>query len=438
MSSDSKSNDNEKTRQKLADCRGVAKPRQQQAAGTQSSNTVPSNCITETNTKILRVGIDSLYLSYQGDLFESKAIRLNELKKLAQSVVGSDVPLAQETIQNHIFEVKDRGRHPFAYVLTDNHYRLEIARLGAKRTPLAHVQISSELLTCRGANFAVDTLTGIVSNIGAVTESPSVSRADLFVDFLPDYPLETITDNDWVTKARDIDRFTVGRVFSGFKIGAGSISARLYNKSLEMQKKPRPYLQQIYQDLGVTLGQQVWRLEFQIRREVLRELSVKSYSDLENALGSLWRYATGQWLRLCVPSETDKTQTRWQTTDFWQQLQQVYWDGDSAIKKREVPKGRPPCDRSLFVNGLSGLSSFMAREGITDPFEGSYAFMQSAKQFHDDREYLTGFDFVGYVSQKVAEKARKFNSFVNSPTDSHIHPADSAVADVYRKLSDGE
>lgn len=411
---------------------------QQPSSGTQSSNTVPSNCITETNTRILRVGIDSLYLSYQGELIESKAIRLNELKKLAQSVVGSDVPLAQETIHNHIFEVKDRGRHPFAYVLTDNHYRLEIARLGAKRTPLAHVQISSELLTCRGANFAVDTLTDIVSNLGAITESPSVSRVDLFVDFLTDYPLKTITDNDWVTKARDIDRFTVGRVFSGFKIGSGSISARLYNKSLEMQKKPRPYLHEIYQDLAVTPEQQVWRLEFQFRREVLRELGVKSYADLANSQGSLWRYATEQWLRLCVPSETDKTQTRWQTTHFWQQLQQVYWDGDLAIKKREVPTGRPPCDRSLFVNGLSGLSSFMAREGITDPFQGSYAFMQSAKQFHDDREYLTGFDFVGYVSQKVAEKARKFNSFVNSPTESHIHPADSAVADAYRKLSDGE
>lgn len=412
---------------------------QQPPSGTQSSNTVPSNCINTSNTKILRVGIDSLYLSYQGELFEDKSIRLNQLKKLAQSNQNTDVPLAQENINGHLFEVKDRGRHPFAYILTDNHYRIEIAKLGAKRTPLVHAQISSELLTSQGATLSVDILTDIVSTLGMVTSSAAVSRADLFVDFLTDYPLASITESEWVTRARDIDRFTVSRVFSGYVIGVGGdISARLYNKTIEMIKKPRPYLQQIYNDLDVLPGQHVWRLEFQFRRESLRQLGITSFQDLNNALGSLWRYATEQWLRLCIPSETDQTQSRWQTVEFWQVLQQVYWDGDSKIQKRAAPLGRAPCDRTLFVNGLSALSSFMAREGITDPIEGPGAFIRTAKQYHDNREYLTGLDFYGYLEQKVSEKARKFNSFKNMPADSNIHPADAAIAEAYRKLSDGE
>ena len=169
------------------------RPQQEHSQGTQSSNTVPSNCINTSQTKILRVGIDSLYLSYQGELFEDKSIRLNQLKKLAQSNQETDVPLAQDNIKGHLFEVKDRGRHPFAFILNDNHYRIEIAKLGAKRTPLAHAQISSELLTCQGAPLAVEVLTDIVSTLGIVTSSANVSRADLFVDFLTDYPLSSIT-----------------------------------------------------------------------------------------------------------------------------------------------------------------------------------------------------------------------------------------------------
>ncbi len=49
--------------------------------GTPSSNTVPSNCNNQYKTKILRNGIDSLYLSYQGELSQEGSIKLTELKK---------------------------------------------------------------------------------------------------------------------------------------------------------------------------------------------------------------------------------------------------------------------------------------------------------------------------------------------------------------------
>ena len=53
--------------------------------GAPSSNTAPSNCNDGTNTRILRVGVDSLYLSYPGELSQESAVRLNTLKDLAQS-----------------------------------------------------------------------------------------------------------------------------------------------------------------------------------------------------------------------------------------------------------------------------------------------------------------------------------------------------------------
>jgi len=407
--------------------------------GTQSSNTVPSTSINTYNTKILRTGIDSLYLSYQGDLSEESSIRLTELKKLAQSNDPNTVSLAQIALNNHIFEVKDRGRHPFAFILNDNWYRIEIAKLGAIRTPLAHVQVMSELLTEYGVDSSVSDLNDIIHKLGIVTASPAVSRLDLCVDFVTDYPLAEVVDADWVTRAKDMDRYTVQRAFSGWVIGVGgNLSARLYNKTLEMTKRPRPYLEQIHRECGWDGYSDVWRLEFQFRRESLRELGIISFNSLKESLAGLWQYASTDWLRLTLPNQSDNTQSRWPTACVWDVLQHAHWSGDDAISRVPVEKGRPPSDRSLFINGISGLTSFMAREGYSDPIEGVHKYIQSAKQFHDDREYMTGYDFHGYIGQKVALKVKGYNTYLNMPVEQTIHPSDKAVADEYRKQSDGE
>lgn len=406
--------------------------------GTQSSNTVPSNCINETNTKILRSGIDSLYLSYPGELSAESSVRLTELKKLAQSNEQGSVALAQYIANGHVFDVRDRGRHPFAFILNDNWYRIELARLGAKRAPLAHVQISSELLTLKSTENAVDELTSIIEILGLLAGEPNTSRVDLCVDFVTDYPLETIVDMDWVTKAKDMDRYSVQRQFSGWVIGRGRISARLYNKTLEMKKKPRPYLEDLWNESGWDGVQSVWRLEFQIRRDCLRELGVITFASLMQNLSGLWNYATNNWLRLALPNQNDKTQTRWPTAPVWEVLQGADWDGNDSLSRKPPDKGRPPSRHYLFHNGLSAFHSFMAMHGIGDPSEGARAFHQAAKEYHDDREHITGLDFYGYVAQKVALKVKAYNTYKNLPPENDVHPADQAVANAYRKERDGE
>lgn len=119
-------------------------------------------------------------------------------------------------------------------------------------------------------------------------------------------------------------------------------------------------------------------------------------------------------------------------------LQAADWRGNKILKRVDVEKGRPPNDRSLFINGLGGITSFMAREGITDPIEGPNAYLQAARHYHDNREHITGTDFFGYLNEKVKAKARGFNSFQVMPEETDIHPSDKAVSEKYRKLSDGE
>ena len=195
------------------------------SSGAPPSNTAPANSLPGRITKVLRTGIDSLYLSYTGTLSTESAIRLDKLKELAQSDNPAQVALAQYQVGDHLFEVKDRGSRLFAYVLADHWYRINVASSKAKALPLATAQIASELLTLQGPLPAESVLRGVVDTLGQVNGVPGVSRVDLCVDFVTDYPLHLIRDEDWISRAKTIDRYTVNRQFSGFSIGGGGALA---------------------------------------------------------------------------------------------------------------------------------------------------------------------------------------------------------------------
>lgn len=419
--------------------RVLARPVADFDQGTESSNTVPSTSIQEGSTYLLRASIDSLYVTYQGELSDLMSSRLTQLKTFAQSQLDSTSALSQITLGKTLFEVGGSGRHPFAYILSNAHYRLEIAKLGAKHTPMVHCKIASELLSCVPLDSIIQDLHDIVGSLGTVTGATNISRADLCVDFVTGYPLAGIQNNEWVTKARNFASHISDRQFSGFSIAAGAaLSARLYSKTLEMKKNPRPYLEELWRFLGWDGTSEVWRLEFQFRRQALRDLSVVTYADLMTSLRGLWQYSTEKWLRHTIPSDTDGTQSRWPLSSFWEAIQTADWQGEKHLERVNLDFSRAPSDQFLFVNGLSPLTSFMARDGYIDAGEAVLAFFQAAQDFHNENSHETGVDFENYICAKLAQKRKAYNTARNHPQGGGVHPDDKLVANEYRKQSDGD
>jgi hypothetical protein len=317
---------------------------------------------------------------------------------------------------------------------------------------MAYCKIASSLLTSNGHEFAVKALDKIITAIGSPEGHPNVSRIDVCVDFTTDTPLDQLTEHEFVTKARSSSRHIVSRQFSGFSFSAGSpTSARLYNKSLEIQSKknPRPDLELLWRQNGWDGIQDVWRLEFQLRRETLAAFELTSYRRAVAALPSLWAYATQQWLRHTCPSSSDSTQSRWPTSPFWEAIQNADWyQGDCRqLSRVYLDSGRTPSDFYLFVNGLSPITSFAARHGYTNAEDAAKAFFAEARKFHDERASESNrsgrqkgldVDFEEYFRQKADNKRRAYNTFLNRPLDDGVHPAEKAVAREYRKRSDGE
>lgn len=404
--------------------------------GAPPCNTAPANSI---EPQILRVAIDSLYVSFHGVLSDDMQKQLLGLKRLAQSEERSEQPKAQIKIEDHLFEVMDKGARRFAYVLVNNWFRISIPSSADSSLPMAFVQISSEVLTLAGPVAAIESLKFIVNTLGQVQGTPQLSRVDPCLDFVVTQRMDAWERDSWVTRARNVNKHYDGKEFSGWSIGVGgSMGARLYNKTLEIRKSKKTYLYPIWESAGWDLQEAVWRLEFEIKRDVLKELQIFSFGDLLMNLSGLWEYATSEWLRLAIPNSSDATQSRWPCHPLWTGLQcsERWGDDQDYMPISRIRKQRIPRDETLFVQGLAHITSFMAREGITEFDEGVGEFIHRAVEFHKMRDKSALNPIEGYVKQKVAEKGRKYNSIDQRDLSSKEDLKEKAKA--YRKAKDGE
>jgi hypothetical protein len=410
------------------------------AKGTPPCNTVPLNYNPQT-FKSLRYGVDSLYVSYPGLIAEDWDRKLSDLKQLAQSEKENEQALAQVVIGDHIFEVKDKGRGRFSYVLVDNSFFLQASNGRSKSLPMAYVQISSEYLAHAGVGQAEKSLQFIVNSLGLVHEPANISRVDLFMDFCADIKMDAFNPlESWITRTQSIDLHYRYNRFSGWSFGmGGDIGARLYDKTLEVEKKSKKfYLHELWGAAGWDGQVHVWRMEFEAKREVLKQLSIRKLSDLLTLQTPLWLYLTQDWLRLAIPSITDSNQTRWPNHPLWNSITESF-DKDSVQTKLErFSSVRVPEDERLFLHGLGGITSFMAREGIEDLGEGIGEFFHQAEYYHNMRKGVLGSAMKVYIDRKVRAKNRRFNTVNNRLK----HLADKLEiqdkAEEYLSVSDGE
>lgn len=267
------------------------------------------------------------------------------------------------TLEKHDFEIKDKGNKWYSYILVDNWYHIQISASKRKIVPPIYVQISSELLNCAGPYYAVYKLREIVNRLVIGIEEETISRADFFVDFITDTNLEKIEKYEWITRAEDTLKRWKRDKFTGWSIGqGGEISARLYDKTIEIEKSYKYYLKEIWEKQGWDKEQKVWRVQFQLRREFLGQISIKTFADVLEKINDVWRYCTHDWLRLAIDDKT-ANRTRWKTNPLWEGIQKVHFmEGVCIGIKREVDRSRTPSDKTLFQNSKS--DELMDVEGL--------------------------------------------------------------------------
>lgn len=408
-------------------------------SGASPSNTAPHNSNTAPlpdGFRLLRWAVDSLYLSFPGELNAATFSALQRLKALAQSEHPEQLASAQYPIGSHVFEVKDRGAGLFPFVLVDNAFRIQVSRPG-KKLPMAYVQVSAQYLAHKSPKDIQSELQALLSDMGDLAGANTVSRIDLAADFSSPVVMDSWHRSAWVTRASEIHSYAKDQQFTGWTVGMGGvIGCRMYDKIKEIVHSGKAWAMNLWIPMGWRPGENVWRLEFEFKRDFLKE---RGLSSLDTVLDNLNSYATTEWLRLTVPNESDATRSRWPTHHLWVSLASVDWASSQSVLLDRYSNARTPTDLRLITVVLGALSSYMAAYKLNNRAEAIDELLGKVYEHYSVVASKSGETFDEYLQKRVNVKSREFNTAINAPglKDNLKKDFLDAGEDAYRRASKG-
>jgi hypothetical protein len=280
--------------------------------------------------KKLLSGIDSLYIGFNVDWFDG-VIEVMESHK-EELCQGETKTLVFKDLQ---FELKGHGTRGFQFIMDNNLFNICMTEKNSS-APNVRVQFKSFCLWRYGLEKSYDMLLEVLEYLGTV-KGEKISRVDLCADYegLHDVFSSPLLINDIYSRARKIQNIYDNRTISYWGIGSrsGKFYARIYNKSLEMiQKKSKFwFLEKWGRNKEEVKKNPVWRVEFEVKREGLREMNIDSFYQLKKSLCGLWKYLTCEWLQF--KNDDNSNDTRKSYKDYWIDIQslKVEFQGEDDI-----------------------------------------------------------------------------------------------------------
>jgi len=278
--------------------------------------------------------------------------------------------------ERFIFNVHSSGRHGgYAFHMSRGDVHIFVSRRKDMLTPNVLIDIGS--LSCWNPGFdtVLQSVHDLLESYGGEVVKNTISEVHLCTDYIgqsiADLPLEN--HQLWITRANRFDVYRERTCFSGMswvqtegrlglsdqpgdffvdeihaahetgvRIGKGDIMMRIYDKVLELKHDASKqsvfasvWGQDAYNEKDVT------RVEFQLRRRVLKQMEVHSLEDLRQKITGIWKYCTEEWARFTNhPVDRDnRHQDRAILHAFWDQVQQVKWSTSlsTVFRKKKVP-----------------------------------------------------------------------------------------------------
>lgn len=298
------------------------------------TNSPPAKRLIQVDPgSVLASGVDSSTIAV--DFFWRNSAFFKALDELKAEAVAKECPMpgllqSHDGQQELAYEVKPFGKDGYSWVITSPEFAIKLGNWMAPRSrPSAMIDFRSETLWMHGVVESIDRIMTLFKGVGAASASIKASRIDLCVDLLIQEPVWCrLLEDHVVTRAKAKCARGFGRGFSGLEIGSGELRGRLYDKDLEIRTKSKKFwMYDIWNvnegDLGD--GLRVIRIEFQLRREVLKELGIDSIWSFVNHPRNLWAYCTRCWLQF---TDNPATETRFQQTlPFWKTVQEGFLGG---------------------------------------------------------------------------------------------------------------
>ena len=398
--------------------------------------------------KLVGYGVDTLVLNvrYAGDDLQPVQLPLDETLKEELDYLQGEAKHAEAPVITEwaflgaplFIEPHGAGRQ-WRWLLTCQWLSLVVSP-GKFNDVIAQVRFSSEYLWSQPwtleALFHVDEF---LMRMFGTRIHLQVSSVDLCADVMG-YDFSTANyEHDFVTCGRkqsiiygpDMVNLD-GRTPSYFRFSssANPISCRIYNKTLEIQQKSqKTWFYDLWKKMQPGFyaapwdgSSDVWRLEFHLKRDFLRNQvhavtnqldSIENPYDLLDRFGSLWMYAAGRvggdadglpdgWLRYVVPTE-DSNRSRWPVHPAWTVLQSAFADrpasGLGPIVRKRIREKNLERGLAAMIGYSSTLAAWLGGKHADPDTDLSLVFQwlyEHGQEYMEERDR----DFFAEVKRK--------------------------------------
>lgn len=354
------------------------------SAGEAVSTTCLAHFTPPHKWQFLACGVDSLDFSLGiqwGDDWEATTATLAQLK---ESAAGTHGVLSPDS--THI--IRPSGKPPsYAWHLEWPEFHLYLGKSPTPqgKNPNGLVAFNSKGLWSQGVRGVVSRLVEELDKLGGTVLGLKPSRVDLAADFLiPEGLTLAALLTMRVPSHLQHSHFERGDHLETFYQGSkkSPIQLRLYNKGEEvLQGGTKLWFLDVW---NLKSASNVWRVEFQLRRQVLRQFKVETLEDLERKLGGLWTYLT-EWFSL---RERDDSNTTRRTLHPWWKDVAACADrfGPALTLQREFLG--EPADSAWYVSHCAGcLASFAACEGLDEFDDAATLLFARIANYWKPREF---------------------------------------------------
>jgi hypothetical protein len=254
-----------------------------------------SEVIDVTAADIKANGIDTLILSFNGEWKNLEWFSyFAELKKKSQEE-SINIPGMIKVETEWDFHMMPNGSKGFEWLLISNDFALKIGKWATSKTrPNIMAEIRSEMLWRLGAEESCSFISNMISEMGFEISIIKPSRVDLCIDVLFPKPAWNKDLIDYaVTKAFErVFYMQKAHRLKGISIGKGDIIARMYDKELEIKQQSNKIWMFAIWGIPIPKNKVMLRIEFQMRREILKEVKANTLTDLFEKQPNIWAYCT--------------------------------------------------------------------------------------------------------------------------------------------------
>ena len=232
------------------------------------------------------------------------------------------------------------------YPFRISNQRLSI-QLGEFNNPSFFVTYRSFGLWTRGAKEMHQQFLDWAASLGLVALRPEgLSRGDFAFDF--HLPRLDFSENDFVSVVEKDSQHRKNGKVQTFTLGRDEVVLRVYNKSDEIEEASNKYWLWLFWN---EQKEDVWRVEWQVRKETLKRFGLRTFDDLFDGYGDLLRYLVNEHTTLRVPIG-DTNRSRWPIHPLWVLLTEKINELPAQGVIREVDP-RAVLDESLMRIAIS-------------------------------------------------------------------------------------